>query len=184
MEKTTIRPQTLMWPLPSVMVSCGNQSGEANIITISWTGIISSLPPMLSISVRPERHSYQLIKDNMDFVVNIPNKALAFANDYCGVKSGKDVDKFKELNPTPSSSDSIKSPIILECPINLECKVREIMEFESHHMFIAEIVNVQVDKELIINNTVQLDPKDYFVYVKGEYVGLGEVIGTTGYSLK
>lgn len=184
MNKRNLKPQTLMYPLPSVMVSCGNSSGEKNIITISWTGIIASEPPMLSISVRPERYSYGFIKETMDFVVNIPNKALAMENDYCGVKSGGEVDKFAKLNLTAAPSVKVKSPIILECPINLECKVKEVIELGTHHMFIAEIVNIQVNNELMDNNTLKLKAEDFFVYMKGEYVGLGEVIGKAGYSLK
>ncbi|KAB3529224.1 flavin reductase family protein [Alkaliphilus serpentinus] len=184
MNKKSINPQTLMYPLPSVMVSCGDVDGEKNIITISWTGIIASDPPMLSISVRPERYSYKFIKENMDFVVNIPDIKLARENDFCGVKSGREVDKFKELKLTAAASERIKSPIIKECPINLECKVQEVLELGSHHMFVAEIVNVQVDEKMVENNSVELKPEDFFVYIKGKYVGLGEVIGTAGYSLK
>lgn len=186
MAKQIWKPGNMVYPLPAVMVSVGTESGETNIITIAWTGTICTNPAMLYISVRPERHSYQMIKESGEFVVNLTTEALAHATDYCGVRSGKDVDKWKETGLTCGKANALKlAPIIEECPVNIECKVTEVKELGSHHMFIAEVVSVQVSDEYM-NETGKfcLNETGLMAYSHGEYLSLGEKIGTFGYSVK
>ncbi len=186
MGKRYWKPGTVLYPLPAVMVSCGDfEKNIMNIITIAWTGIINTNPPMTYISVRPERHSYDMIKENMEFVINLTTKDLSYVTDFAGVKSGRDYNKFEHLNLTPYKSKEVKAPSIEECPISLECKVFEIKELGSHHMFMAEIVSVTVDDKYF-------DEKDKFlfnsltplVYSHGEYFGIGDKVGKFGYSIK
>ena len=185
MSKLMWKPGTMLYPVPSVMVSCTNNQGENNIITIAWTGIICSDPAMLYISVRPERHSYQMIKETGDFVVNIPNRKLAFATDYCGVKSGKDVNKFEHLKLTPAKSNLVAAPYIDECPVSLECKVKDIIKLGSHDMFIAEIMCVNVDDSLLDSKgKLHLNKADLICYNHGEYRTLADSLGTFGFSVK
>ncbi|HCJ57306.1 MAG TPA: flavin reductase family protein, partial [Clostridiaceae bacterium] len=148
MSKIQLKPGTMLYPVPAVMVSCSH-NGDNNIITIAWTGIICSDPPMLYISVRPERHSFEMIKNTGDFVVNLPNKKLCKALDFCGVKSGREVNKFEYLSLTPEKSNLVTSPSIGEAPLSLECKVKDIIPLGSHHMFISDIVGVSVDEWLM-----------------------------------
>ena len=143
-NKITWKPGTMLAPVPVVMVTCQGENTKPNIITIGWAGTICSEPPMVSISVRPSRYSYKLIKESKEFVINIPSKKLAKETDLCGVISGSKYDKFHETGLTTGKSNSIKTPIIQECPINLECKVKEEIELGSHNMFLAEITSVQV----------------------------------------
>ena len=185
MSKLMWKPGTMLYPVPSVMVSCTNNQGENNIITIAWTGIICSDPAMLYISVRPERHSYHMIKETGDFVVNIPNRSLAFATDYCGVKSGKDVNKFEHLKLTPAKSNLVAAPYIDECPVSLECKVKDIIRLGSHDMFIAEIMCVNVDDSLLDSKgKLHLNKADLICYNHGEYRTLADSLGTFGFSVK
>jgi flavin reductase (DIM6/NTAB) family NADH-FMN oxidoreductase RutF len=185
MSKLMWKPGTMLYPTPSVMVSCRNAQGENNIITIAWTGIICSDPAMLYISVRPERHSYQMIKETGEFVVNIPNSKLAFAVDYCGVKSGKSVNKFEHLKLTAAKSNLVAAPFIDECPVNLECKVKDIVKLGTHDMFIAEIMCVNVDEKLLDSSgKLHLNKADLICYNHGEYRTLGKSLGTFGYSVK
>lgn len=186
MAKQIWKPGNMVYPLPAVMVSVGTESGETNIITIAWTGTICTNPAMLYISVRPERHSYQMIKESGEFVVNLTTEALAYATDYCGVRSGKDVDKWKETGLTRGKANSLSyAPIIEECPVNIECKVTEVKELGSHHMFIAEVVSVQVSDEYM-NETGKfcLNETGLMAYSHGEYLSLGEKVGSFGYSVK
>lgn len=186
MAKQTWKPGNMIYPLPAVMVSCGKSSGETNIITVAWTGTICTNPAMLYISVRPERHSYQMIKESGEFVVNLTTEDLTYATDYCGVRSGKDVDKWKEMKLTRGKANELQyAPIIEECPVNIECKVEEVKELGSHHMFIAKVVSVQVSDEYM-NETGKfcLNETGLLAYSHGEYLGLGEKIGTFGYSVK
>ena len=141
-EKEVWKAGTMIYPLPAVLVSCGDISSEYNIITIAWTGIISTEPPMCYISVRPQRYSYGLIKKSGEFVINLTTRKLAYATDWCGVRSGKDYDKFREMKLTPKPAKIVSAPLIGESPVNLECRVKEIKEMGSHHMFIADILNV------------------------------------------
>lgn len=186
MAKQVWKPGNMLYPLPAVMVSCGNHAGEKNIITIAWTGTICTNPAMLYISVRPERYSYSMIKESGEFVVNLTTKTLVKATDYCGVKSGKDVNKWKEMGLSPEKGKELQfAPIIKECPVNIECKVEEIKELGSHHMFIARVVAVQVD-ESYMNETGKfcLNETGLIAYSHGEYRTLGEALGTFGYSIK
>ena len=148
MGKIQFKPGTMLNPVPAVMVSCGN-GDEKNIITIAWTGIVNTDPPMTYVSVRKERHSHDIIKKTGEFVINLTTEKLAFATDYCGVRSGRDVDKFKEQNLTPAESQVVSCPSIAESPVNIECRVTEIKELGSHDMFLAEIVSVSVDEDLM-----------------------------------
>lgn len=184
-QKESFKPGNMLYPLPAVMVSCQREEEKPNIITVAWAGTICTNPPMLSISVRPERYSYDIIKQSGEFVVNLTTKKLARATDYCGVKSGKDVDKFKETRLTPMESRQIHAPGILESPVNIECKVREILELGSHHMFLADVVAVQVDAQLLDESgKFLLNQAGLLTYSHGQYFGLGEQLGSFGYSVK
>jgi flavin reductase (DIM6/NTAB) family NADH-FMN oxidoreductase RutF len=186
MSKELWKPGTMIYPLPAVMISCGCNESEYNIITLSWVGTICSDPPMCSISVRPERHSYEIIKKNGDFVINLTTKDLAFATDWCGVKSGKNVDKFKEMNLTPVQADKVKSPLIAESPVNIECVVKEIKPLGSHDMFIAEIVAVHADTKYMDEKTgaFQLEKANPLCYSHGKYYEMGNFIGKFGFSVQ
>lgn len=185
MSKISLKPGTMLYPVPAVMVSCTDGKENNNIITIAWTGIICSDPPMLYISIRPERHSYEMIKNTGDFVVNLPNKRLCKALDFCGVKSGKDVDKFAHLGLTAEKSNFVSSPSIGEAPLNLECKVKDIIPLGSHHMFIADIVGVSVDEHLMDQKQkIHLSKADLICYSHGEYWSLDEALGFFGYSIR
>ena len=184
MSKVTFKPGTMLNPLPAVMVSCG-LGEEKNIITIAWTGIINSEPPITYISVRKSRHSHQLIAESKEFVINLVTSELTFQADYCGVKSGKDVDKFKEQKLTPVMGEHVKCPMIQEAPVNIECKVREIVEYPSHDMFIADIVAVHADESLLNKNgKLELDQAKLVAYSHGEYFELSKKpLGRFGYSI-
>ncbi|MBQ8559125.1 MAG: flavin reductase family protein [Tyzzerella sp.] len=186
MAKQTWKPGNMVYPLPAVMVSVGDKEGNTNIITIAWTGTICTNPAMLYISVRPERYSYNMIRESGEFVVNLTTEALAKVTDYCGVRSGRDVDKWKETGLTQGKANELAyAPIIEECPVNIECKVTEVKELGSHHMFMAEVVSVQVDdKYLDESGKFCLNETGLLAYSHGEYLGLGEKLGTFGYSVK
>ena len=169
MAKQFWKPGNMLYPVPPVMVSCGRENEKPNIITVAWAGTINTMKPMLSISVRPERYSYDIIKETGEFVVNLTTKDLVFATDYCGVRSGRDVDKFKEMHLTPCESQVVKAPGIAESPVNIECKVIEIKEMGSHHMFIAEVVGVQVDdKYMDEKGKFHLNSANLITYSHGE----------------
>ena len=156
-----------------------------NIITIAWTGTCCTNPPMVYISVRPERYSYKIIEETKEFVINLTTKDLAYATDFCGVKSGKDVNKFKKLNLTPMPSRFVKCPSIMECPVSIECKVREIIKLGSHDMFIADVLGVTVSKEYLDEKgKFNLNKADLITYSHGESYTLGDYIGKFGYSVK
>lgn len=183
--KKILKPTPLVYPAPAILVSCGFQNVQ-NIITISWTGTINSVPPMCSISIRPERFSHSIIKDSGEFVINLTTKEQAFAADWCGIKSGRDFDKFKEMNFTPGKSIKLQAPIISECPINIECKVQNIVSLGSHDMFIAEIVAVQVDESILDSNTqiINWNKLDLLSYFGGHYYEIGKQLGKSGFSIK
>lgn len=184
-KKISWAPGNMLYPLPAVMVSLADKYGKPNIITLAWAGTICSSPPMVSVSIRPERHSYDIIKESGDFVVNLTTKELAFATDYCGVKSGREVDKFQEMKLTPLPSEKVKAPAILESPVNIECRLKEIIKLGSHDAFIAEVVNVRVDEALLDEkNRFHLDEASLIAYSHGRYYGLGEEIGHFGYSVR
>lgn len=175
----------MLYPLPAVMVSCQREGEKPNIITLAWAGTICSDPVMVSISVRPERYSHDIIKETGEFVINLTTRKLAYATDYCGVKSGKDTDKFKEMKLTPLSSSVVKCPGIDESPLCLECKVEEYKELGSHTMFIARVVNVSVDEKYMDKNgKFNLNNSDLIAFSHGEYKALGETVGKFGYSVK
>lgn len=185
MAKQTWKAGNMLYPLPAVMVSVADKEGNYNIITIGWAGTICTNPPMLSISVRPERYSYHMIEETGDFVVNLTTEDLAYATDYCGVKSGREVDKFRELHLTAVEADHVQSPLIKECPVNIECKVVKKEELGSHHMFIAEVKAVHVDEAYMDEkNRFALEKTKPIVYVHGEYYSLGNLLGTFGYSIR
>ena len=185
MSKEYWKPGNMLYPVPAVMVSCGREREKPNIITVAWAGTICSDPAMVSISVRKERYSHDIIKETGEFVINLVNKRLVRATDYCGVKSGRDVDKFAETRLTPQASRYVKAPGIEESPVNIECKVKDVLELGSHHMFIAEVAGVQVS-EKYMNETgkFELNKLGLVAYSHGEYFELGEKIGKFGYSVK
>ena len=175
----------MLYPLPVVMVSMTDRDGRNNIITIAWAGTVCTNPPMISISVRPERYSFPILRDVGEFVVNLTTRQLAYATDYCGVKSGRDVDKFKEMGLTPVPGDRVSAPLIEESPVNLECKVCQIMPLGSHYMFLAEVKAVHADREYMDGkNKFHLEKADPIVYSHGAYYACGEQLGTFGYSVK
>lgn len=184
MTKEIWKPGTLLAPVPPVLVSCGTMENP-NIITIGWTGIINSRPPMTYISVRPERHSYDIIKNSGEFVINLPTAKLAFAVDYCGVRSGKNMDKFKEMKLTAQRAKEVSAPMIAESPLSIECKVKDCIHLGSHDMFLAEIVAVQVD-DSAFNKEGKLDfiKCGLIAYAHGEYFTLGKRLGHFGFSVK
>ena len=176
----------MLYPLPAVMVSCGREGEKPNIITVAWVGTICSDPAMVSISVRPERYSYDIIRETGEFVINLTTKKLAYATDYCGVRSGRNVDKFRETGLTPGKAQHLKTaPVIEESPVNIECRVTEVKELGSHHMFLAEVLGVSVD-EAYLNETgrFELNRTGLLAYSHGTYLTLGESCGTFGWSVK
>ena len=186
MSKQLWKPGNMLYPLPAVMVSVGNKQGETNIITVAWTGTICTNPAMVYISVRPERYSYQMIKESGEFVINLTTEKLVKATDYCGVKSGRDVDKWKEMNLHQVKAETLEySPLILESPVNIECKVVEIKELGSHHMFLANVTAVHADEAYLNGqNKFELNNTGLLAYSHGEYLGLGKKLGTFGYSIR
>ncbi len=185
MAKIQWKPGNMVYPLPAVMVSCADSEGKSNILTVAWTGTVCTNPPMVYISVRPERYSYKMIRETGEFVINLTTKELAFATDFCGVRSGRDVDKFSEMKLTKESASVVKAPMIGESPVNIECKVTEVKELGSHHMFLAEVVAVHVDERYLNENQkFELGKAEPMVYSHGEYYQLGELLGTFGYSVK
>ena len=184
-NKISWKAGNMLYPLPAVMVSLTDKEGNSNIITLAWAGTICTNPPMLSVSIRPERYSYKIIKETGEFVVNLTTKELAYATDYCGVKSGKDVDKFEKMRLTKLASEKINAVAIAESPVNIECKVRQIMELGSHSLFIADVVNVRVDSRYIDEKgRFNLAKSELIAYSHGRYYELGKELGTFGYSIK
>lgn len=180
------KPGTMIYPLPAIIVSCGSTEEEYNLITLSWVGTICTNPPMCYISVRPERHSYDIIKKNMEFVINLTTKDMAFATDWCGVRSGKVFNKFEEMKLTPGKCSVVQAPLVEESPLCIECRVKEIMALGSHHMFIADVVNVRADQEHLNRETgkLELAETNPLVYVHGGYFELGAHIGKFGWSVE
>ena len=180
------RPGNMLYPLPAVLVSTADLKRNANILTVAWTGTICSDPAMLYISVRPERYSYHMLKETWEFAVNLTTEKLAYAADWCGVKSGRDVDKWKEMNLTKGGAAKLKyAPVILESPVNIECQVTEVKELGSHHMFLAKVMAVQVDEKYMKKNgKFELNSTGLLAYSHGEYFGLGKGLGRFGFSVK
>lgn len=184
MSKTIWKPGTFIYPLPVVMVTSGNME-KSNIITVAWTGILNTNPAMVYISVRPERHSYKLIEETKEFAINLTTTSLVRATDWCGVKSGKDVDKFKEMNLTKEEAKFVKCPLIKESPVSIECKVLGKRELGSHHMFEAEVLSIDAD-EKYIDETGKFDISkcDLIAYANGNYYSLGKKLGKFGFSVE
>ncbi|HOM02195.1 MAG TPA: flavin reductase family protein [Acetivibrio sp.] len=184
MAKQLWKPSTILNPVPAVMVSCCDREGKPNIITIAWAGTINSKPPMVSISIRKERYSYNLIKEKGQFVINLTTRKLAFAADFCGVKSGRDVDKFEAMKLTCEKASVVDVPMIKESPVNIECTVKDIIELGSHDMFIAEIEAINVDESIIDKNgRLCMEKADLICYSHGEYWSLEKSLGYFGYSI-
>ena len=185
-KKQSWKPGNMLYPVPAVMVSCGDKEGNKNIITIAWAGTICSDPAMVSISVRPERHSYKMIRESGEFVINLTTKSMAFATDWCGVRSGKDYNKFEEMKLTPGKAKIVSAPIIEESPLCIECRVKEIISLGSHDMFIADVVNVKADDKYLNAETgkFELSEANPLVYVHGGYFELGPKIGKFGWSVE
>lgn len=185
MGKMLWKPGNMLYPLPVVMVSMADREGKKNIITIAWAGTVCTNPPMVSISVRPERYSYPILKETGEFVVNLTTRELAFATDYCGVKSGRDVDKFQEMKLTPLPGDQVKAPLIAESPVNIECRVRQILPLGSHDLFLADVAAVHADDRYMDENQkFHLEKAEPIVYSHGAYLVCGEQLGVFGYSVK
>ena len=185
MGKQSWKPGNMLYPLPAVLVSCQGKDTEPNLLTIAWAGTICSDPAMVSISVRPNRYSYNMIKETGEFVINLTNEDLVRATDYCGVVSGKDVNKWEKMNLTQSPSLVVKVPGVKESPVNIECKVTEVKELGTHHMFIAEVVAVQADEKYMDENgKFHLEYSKPIAYSHGTYFSLGEELGKFGYSVK
>ena len=180
------KPGTLIYPLPAVLISCGETEEEYNMLTVAWVGTICTNPAMCYISVRPERHSYDIIKRTKSFVINLTNEDMARATDWCGVRSGKDYNKFKEMRLTPQKAQKVAAPIVLESPLSIECEVIEIKELGSHHMFIANVVNVQADERYIdpVTDEFRLSDAKLIAYSHGHYYKLGDEIGKFGWSVR
>jgi len=184
MAKQIWKPSTLLNPVPVVMVTCADAAGKPNIITVAWAGTVNSEPPMVSISVRKERYSYKLIKEKGQFAINLATQKLAFATDICGVKSGRDVDKFRLTGLTPAKASAIDVPIIAESPVALECVVKNVLELGSHDMFIAEVVAVQADESLLNEKgKLVLENAGLICYSHGKYWTLGRELGFFGFSV-
>ncbi len=185
MEKQKWKAGNMLYPLPAVLVSVANREGRDNLITVAWAGTVCTNPPMVSISVRPERYSYSMLRDTGEFVINLTTEKLAFATDYCGVRSGRDEDKFQALGLTREEASQVCAPLLGESPVNLECRVKQVLELGSHHMFVADVLAVHVDPELLDERgKLHLDRSRPIVYSHGEYYGLGSMLGTFGYSVK
>ena len=185
MSRQVWKRGNMVYPVPAVMVSLADKEGNSNIITVSWTGTVCTNPPMAYISVRKERFSHSMLMDTKEFVINITTEKVAYATDYCGVRSGRDVDKFKEMKLTKGVSSVVSAPFIEECPVNIECKVKQVLPLGSHDMFLAEVVAVNVDESYMDeNNKFRLEKANPIVYSHGEYFGLGKQLGNFGYSVR
>lgn len=185
-EKQSWKPGNVLAPLPVVLVSCGGSSGlKQNIITIAWTGNVCSDPPMLSISVRPERYSHAIIVATREFVVNVPTQQLARTTDWCGMVSGSAVDKFAVSGLTPGPATKVRCPVIIECPINIECEIRETLALGSHTMFVAEVIAVQISSALLdAKGKFRLDKAGLLAYGLGQYFAMGPAIDHFGFSIR
>jgi len=181
--KENLPASTALAPIPAVLVSCGDFE-KANITTIAWTGVLNSEPPLVYVSIRPSRYSYEVIKQTKEFVINIPSEDLVWQTDYCGTKSGKEVDKFKEAHLTKEKGKYVKAPCIKECPISLECKLTEIKELGSHHMFVGEIVSVNAKSEFVESGKLDLSKANLITYIGNKYYVANKKVGDRGICLK
>lgn len=184
MSKLIWKPGTMLYPVPAVLVTCGNME-KHNVCTIAWTGIINTEPAMTYISIRKERHSYNMIKDSGEFVINLVPKKLVTALDYCGVRSGKNEDKFKTMNLQIEQAKNVSAPLLKDSPVNIECRVKQIIELGSHDMFMAEILSVDVDdKYMDETGRFDMEKCDLVAYSHGQYYSLGEKLGKFGFSVE
>lgn len=184
MAKQIWKGSTLLAPVPPTLVSCGTMDAP-NMLTVAWAGVINTQPPRVGISIRPERHSYGLIRESGEFVINLPTVPLLRAVDWCGVRSGRDYDKFKEMDLTPAAGSTVSAPLIEESPLNLECKVFQVIPLGSHDLFLADVAAIQVDESLLdANGKLCLDQANLLAYAHGQYFSLGDVLGTFGYSVR
>lgn len=185
MAKQIWKPGNMLYPLPALMVTVNDGDGHDNVFTVAWAGTVCTNPPMVSISVRPERYSYDFIKKTGEFVLNIPNKKLAYATDYCGVRSGRDTDKFKDMKLNKEKAQQVLAPLIGQCPVNIECRVKEVIELGSHHMFIADVLCVHADEKYMDEKgRFCFERAEPIVYSHGDYAVLGDKIGKFGYSVR
>ena len=185
MAKTNFKAGNMLYPLPAVLVSVADKQGNTNILTIAWAGTVCTNPPMVSISVRPSRFSHHMLMESREFVINLTTKELVFATDYCGVKSGREVDKWKELHLTPLASQEVAAPSIAESPVNIECKMERVEHLGSHDLFLASVVAVRVDSRYMDQNgSFHLEKAQPIVYSHGEYYDLGAKLGKFGYSIQ
>lgn len=185
MGEISFKPGNMLYPLPVVMVSVADLNGNTDIVTVAWAGTVCTNPPMASISVRPERFSHRMIVESGEFIINLTTRDLVFATDYCGVKSGRDVDKWKEMKLTPVKGKVVNAPYIKESPVHIECKVKKVEHLGSHDMFIADVVAVTVDDQYMDEkNTFHLVNANPIVYSHGEYYSMGEKLGKFGYSIQ
>lgn len=184
--KINWKPGTMIYPLPALLVSCGDSPDNYNLLTVAWSGTLCTNPAMCYISLRPERHSYDIIKRTMEFVINLTTEELAYATDWCGVRSGRDYRKFEEMKLTPAPALTVKAPVVAEAPLSIECRVKEIVHLGSHDMFIAEVLNVQADDRYLDAETGKwnLDESNPLVYLHGGYYALGKKLGGFGWSVK
>ena len=184
MSKVIWKPGCFVYPIPAVMVSCGTVE-NSNIITVAWTGILNTNPAMVYISVRPTRYSYKLIKQQGEFVINLTNEKLVYATDWCGVKTGEKFDKFKEMNLHKEKAKFVKCPLIKESPVSIECKVKEIKELGSHHLFIAEVLSIDADDKYINEKgAFDISKCNLIAYANGNYYSLGKKLGKFGFSVQ
>jgi flavin reductase (DIM6/NTAB) family NADH-FMN oxidoreductase RutF len=185
-EKFTFdKPGNVLYPVPAVLVSCQSREGRKNVFTVAWTGTVCSDPPMVSISVRKSRFSHDMICDTGEFVINLTTKELVRATDFCGVRSGRDIDKFEACHLTAGECQKVKAPLVVESPINIECRVKQMIGLGSHDMFIAEVVAVDADKRLMDKNgKFHMEDANLIAYNHGSYFELGKMLGSFGYSVK
>lgn len=185
MSKQKWKPGNMLYPLPAVLVSCGDREGKINLMTAAWTGTVCSDPPMVYVSVRKERFSHHMIQETGEYVINLTTEELARATDFCGVRSGKDMDKFKEMHLTPAFGELQYAPMIVESPVSIECRVKNVMELGSHDMFVAEVTAVYVDERYMDEKgTFHLEKAHPLVYSHGQYYGVGKHLGSFGYAVR
>jgi len=186
MPRKSLPPDTLLAPTPVVLVSCRRNDEKPNIITIAWAGVVCSEPPMLSVSIRPSRYSYDIIKESKEFVVNVPTLEICSETDYCGIVSGRDVDKFESTGLTPGPSTEVRAPSIAECPISIECKLKDIVPLGGHDLFLGEVVAVTADESVLDGKRIQVSRFNAIAYMPPthEYRSVGEMVGRFGYSKK
>ena len=185
MEKKAFKPGNMLYPAPAVLVTCADGEGKTNMLTLAWAGTVCSDPPMLSVSIRKERFSHHMIQKTGEFVVNLTTEKLVRAADFAGVRSGRDTDKWKETGLTPGKAFEVNVPVIVESPVNIECRVKQVLELGSHDMFVAEVVAVGVDGKLIDEKgRFRLEDCGLVAYAHGAYQTLGKTLGTFGFSVR